>query len=42
MCGRTAMNFGVDELRAELARQNVHINQVRNEPVWRQTYANGE
>src|SRR5271170_3065859 len=38
MCGRTAMNFNEDELRAELARANVQVNQVRNEPAWRRTY----
>ena len=38
MCGRTALNFTEDELRAELARANVNINEVRNQPVWRQTY----
>lgn len=38
MCGRTAMNFNEDELRAELARANVQINPVRNDPVWRRTY----
>lgn len=32
------MNFNEDELRAELARANVQINQVRNDPVWRRTY----
>ena len=38
MCGRTAVGFNEDELRAELARANVNINQVRNQPVWRRTY----
>jgi len=35
------MNFNEDELRAELARANVQINQVRNDPVWRRTYLHG-
>ena len=39
MCGRTALNFNEDDLRAELARANVNINEVRNQPVWRQTYS---
>jgi hypothetical protein len=38
MCGRTALNFAEDELRAELARANVNINQITNQPAWRQSY----
>ena len=38
MCGRTALNFSEEDLRAELARANVNINQVLNQPVWRRTY----
>src|ERR1700724_1510125 len=38
MCGRTALNFSEDDLRAELARANVNINQILNQPVWRRTY----
>jgi hypothetical protein len=36
------LNFTEDELRAELARANVNINEVRNQPVWRQTYPPGD